>query len=184
MKKLFLRARKNIFDAPPDNLVRVYSYQHVNAYEAAKETGFFTGNHPYRYEEYSDAYTWMRDQMSVRISDFSGEYPVWAYLKRPNLKADPIPKDELLITALVPRKRMLLSDYNKWHHPLNDWPIYKDQAEEDIRKDEPPSNTWDRCFEITNAPSEWWGAGNYVQACLDRIYLSEIVRVKSPIRRR
>ena len=77
----------------------------------------------------------MRDQMADRIKGFSGDYPVWAWLKRPSAKPKPCryrgTREENRIIALVPRSRILLSDYDLWHNPLNNGPVASSEEEYD-----------------------------------------------------
>jgi hypothetical protein len=139
----------------------------------------------------------MRGEMAKRIPGFTGEYPMWAYLTRPNLRQTSYHADSVLIVADIPRQRMLVSDHSAWHLPLNRWYVTATEDEDDrLREtegrinymDETPrllsaemKESWERIFEI-GAPTnpidrKWLGPRDDLQACIDRIYLGEIVRV-------
>lgn len=174
----------------PDTFIHVYSYQGQDALSSLEENGFLSGNAKYIEEngDWPDAYRWMRDQMVDRITDFSGDYPVWAWIKRPSTKNAPRIAargltEPFRIIAKVPLKRVLLSDYHAWHGPLNDSPVARTEQEFE-QYDGDHRLTWHRVFEFTPAQTldekDWLGHGNryVVQACIDRIYKHEIVSIK------
>lgn len=173
---------------PADSLVRVYSYQQEEALGRMETYGYLTGPIDEAVDEYfRPAYDWMREQMAKRIINYTGEYPVWAWTKRCSSKNKVRKyrgtKESVRITAMVPKSRILLSDYERWHSPLNDSPVLRTEAEFDTFHGD-PQPTWERVFDFTppTDPKEiyWRGAGKYyrVQACIDRIYPHEIVNIK------
>ena len=186
-------------DADADELIRVYSYQDPGAWQAAQQRGYLTGSHGHPNDVSWDfPYEWMRQRMAERIPDFTGDLPVWAWPKRQNGKKrtrDPYVR----ITALVPRRRILASCYDLWHHPLNNWFIALSDTEyEEYQKLYPKylepgvdpvyqSHTerhWHLIFDLRQA-REGYMLKNYgflerVQLCVDRIYLNEIVALRLP----
>jgi hypothetical protein len=185
--------------ADPSELIRIYSYQDVKAWEAAQERGYLTGNHDYCADSfYEYPYEWMRRQMNERIENFSGDLPMWAWLKRKNGKKQP--KDpHVRITALVPRSRILASCYDLWHHPLNnafvslsdaEYSAYDSQYPVVIERGTDPvyqthtERHWETVFDIKYARSgymlETYGFLDRIQLCVDRIYLREVHSVRMP----
>ncbi|MCK9529518.1 MAG: DUF3841 domain-containing protein [Gammaproteobacteria bacterium] len=194
MRPIPVSRRRALFNASPNQLIRVYSRQHKDAWSKAQDIGYFTGDHGILDidEEtgidftYHKPYDWMKDQMAKVIPDFSGERPVWAYLKRPLHKGWwKLRPDFIQFTALVPRKRILFSDYELWHHPLNNWPIFETEQEDDEwwdKKPRPdPSYTWHKCLDISqeqNYKNSYCGYTDLIQGCIDRLYVDEIVSIK------
>ena len=199
LKPLPMSRIKRLINLPPDSLVRVYSYQGDHAMTEFERVGYFSGNAEYiesddeTCEWFHPPYRWMHEQMAQRIPDFSGDYPIWAWFKRPSSKPKPRKyrgtNDRFRISALVPRKRILISDYELWHMPLNRGPICVTEAEYDSwphgKDTKEIEATWPRVFEfpeiLTPEQKFWIGnPSNYVlQACIDRIYAHEIVSVRS-----
>jgi hypothetical protein len=186
----------------PNRAVRVYTFQHRDAYATALRRGYLTGSEEHARDDddewgWNEQYDWMRGQMALRIPDYTGEYPIWSYLVRPNLRRSPYHGESVLIVADVPRVRMLISDHSAWHIPLNRWYVTETEQEDDaLRMREGAVNyadrtprpispamkaSWERIFEIGAPPTAegraWHGLRDDLQACIDRIYLREIVRV-------
>lgn len=133
--------------------IRVYTYQGPEAFENYKKNGFFSGNAEYidKTCDWPEAYSWMRSQMELRIPGFTGDYPIWAWPKRPSAKTKlhKLQVDEKYrITALVPAERILPSDYDLWHSPLNNFAVTKTEAEFDTYTGD-PKPTWDRIFDFS-----------------------------------
>lgn len=178
----------------PDRLVRIYTHQHPDAFARALERGYLTGDAAFAFAEnpeFEPAYFWMVDRMRERIPGFSGDLPVWAWVKRPSGK--PLDHDRgptLRITALVPRRRMVLSDFNDWHSPLAGWQLSLTEAhhveDESIGIWNNPSlahhrKDWLHVFDLrpkTDTEIAWRGAGRIVQACVDRVFIHEITQTR------
>lgn len=191
MKPLPASRRDALSRMHPNDMVRVYTYQHPDAWTAALRTGYLTGEGAPVDPDWDDivgtAYGWMRRAMSERIPSHTGDLPVWCWLKRTNPRRHRWTKGRVRITALVPRGRMLLSDYEAWHLPLNRGAITL--SEDDERQWDPHhgtpkvQETWHRVLDIVDRPADvaaWLGQPAVVQACVDRIRLSEITSVRHP----
>jgi hypothetical protein len=190
----------DLVNADSEELIRVYSYQKPEGWRASLERGYLTGNHGHGDDDdfWEFPYRWMRDRMAERIPEFSGDLPVWAWPKRENGKKrirDPYSR----ITALVPRKRILPSCYDLWHMHLNNGFIATSEEEYEEYESLYPKHLapgadpehqrhverhWEMVFDIAQTRSPWF-AKNYgivgpVQLCVDRIYLTEIVDIKTP----
>ena len=178
----------------PDQLVRIYTHQHPDAFARALDRGYLTGDATFSFAEnpeFEPAYLWMVDRMREQISGFSGELPVWAWVKRPSSK--PLEHDRgptVRITALVPRRRMVLSDFDDWHSPLAGWQLSLTEAQhvesESTGIWNNPSlahhrENWRHVFDLrpkTAAEIAWRGAGRIIQACIDRIFVQEITQTR------
>ncbi|RYD68580.1 MAG: DUF3841 domain-containing protein [Verrucomicrobiaceae bacterium] len=188
-----------------EGTVRVYSFQSVGAHEAAQARGYWTGDLEYVEDDFDRQhgcgwkfqYDWMRDQMRFRVPSYSGDYPVWAYLRRPNMRQTPVFQSPTVkLVADVPRQRMLISDYDRWHTCLNNG-YCADTEEEDeavdrlraekgfgrTARDAMSLKSWERIFDLSDisdpAKLAWMGGQpNDLQACIDRIYPEEIVSIR------
>lgn len=193
-----------------ETLVRVYTRQKQAAWEAAQRIGYFTGSHSAHdaddNADFAYQYEWMRQQMAARMPEFSGDLPIWTWLKRQNERkwVTSWHKEDRATTpnhpriiALVPRKRILLSCYDLWHAHLNNWnvaltheqhqaydtkwPKYKQPGEHPEYQRDTEEN-WGVVFDVhlprTPYLEETHGRVNTVQACVDRIYLNEIQSVR------
>lgn len=166
----------------PETPVTVFTVQSPTALRCAESLGYWHGSRDFiEDEDFRDAYLWMRDQMAERISFFSGDYPIWATLHRPNFRklrkwAEP----QVLVKARVPRGRILLSDYDDWHSVLNRFIATHDEKEADqwweLPETEKLANLhWERILDL-----DWVienGRKPRLQACVDRIYAHEVERI-------
>jgi hypothetical protein len=199
-----------ILRVDPGTPVRVWSVQHRDALRVARRIGWLSGNHGHAFGRYCDAmdqtddpsplnpYDWMRQRMAERMPGFSGDYPVWAWLKRPSTRPSvwrrAAGEATVLVSASVPRHRLLLSAFDDWHAVLNNGYLSRTEAEDaTVEAAGAPTTaqrraSWTRIFEVGRSRSaeevQWRGAGLFVQACIDRIHLSEMVRVVEPTHRR
>lgn len=123
--------------------MRLYSYQPVWVYEQLKQTGYWrpsgTKN---RMEDALDtpdevcpfilSYQWLGEFMQTKgISSLrpvqSVMDMVWAWAEEPERHPDgsssfySVP--HVLLELEVSENRVLLSDFDVWHHPLNLWPV-------------------------------------------------------------
>lgn len=94
-------------------------------------------------------------------------------------------KERYRVVALVPRKRIVFSDYNTWHSPLNGSPAHRaEKAHDDWDKTCDPRSTWTEILDFVPPQNEQemsWLGGNKkvtVQCCVDRIYQHEIASIK------
>jgi len=109
------RLRK-IADAPLGSSVRVWTLQHPQAVQEALASGRLRGNPDFaldpedvgddgRLTGYSFALRWLQEEMAERIPSFSGDLPIFAWLKRPPAKPWPDSFGPLVrVAAVVPRR--------------------------------------------------------------------------------
>lgn len=179
---------------------RIYTYQHRDVLSAALEHGYLTGSEEHAFfdaderEHMAWPYGWMRRQMATRLPAYSGDWPVWAYTRRPSWRkfhrswSPESRRDLVRITALVPRDRVLLSDLDLWHLPLNHGYLSLTEAEDNAISQanlsrEQIEESWQRIFDLDRpaiADEIQWirSTRPVVQACVDRIFLAEIVSLR------
>lgn len=191
-------------------MVRIWTHQHPAALKVAAETGRLTGSHAFRAsgvageelaDRYLPLYEWMRDRMAERTEGFSGDLPVWAWAARPSGRRQMAAEREshARVCALVPRRRILASDFGLWESAMQGWPVCLDEAEWEARAGEADrvfreggeaagwrafSGTWERIFDVgkeRGAEQAAWLGGfstRDVQLCVDGIRIEEIVHVR------
>lgn len=130
-------------------------------------------------------YHWMRNQMAERLENFSGDLPVWAWLRRWT-RRDKLHNNERLvrITAVVPTNRVLLSNFDTWHVVLNKGYLSTDEADDEAFEAENLSpaermariqTSWQRVFEYGTLSCR---ADRFWQASIDRIYVHEVTDIR------
>ena len=150
------------------------------------------------------AYDWMVRQLEQRVKNYPhNKYPIWAwYHPKPDLRRSghlPRGTSGVRVEFLVSSDRVLLSDFEAWHAVLNCW--YLSLSEEESENWDtcceragikicwdnwPPLSpfkeelmrSWERIFdlELLKKHSEWMGGGA-IQACIEKIYMDEVVNV-------
>jgi len=136
-------------------LRRYYTIQKIEAWEEAQQKGYLEGNKNYVYEEFLKAYLWMMNQMRKKLSLYNGEYPVWLWLERPDLRCggylNPGEKG-VLLEIYIDEERVLLSDFYLWHCVLNNDAVADDEDEwELIRQGKSHitiEQSWERIFDV------------------------------------
>lgn len=135
-----------------------------------------------QYPEFLFAYDWMRNRMRERIPNFTGHYPVWAYVEKPDLRRSGFGKKgqrEVLLTLDVPDERVVLTDMDDWHYALNQWYLHLD--DKDNSDDAMIDKYWDA--PLTEKVQSWNHMFHpdrkranepYYQACIDRVYVHEV----------
>lgn len=129
--------------------------------------------------DFLPAYKWLIKQMAKRVNNFSGHFPIWAWLRKgynTNVKEWSANESLILLTVDVPVERVLLSNFEAWHFVLNNRFLSKN--EEDFDKNfsqAEKEKSWELIFE--NGPSEC-GWSKIKQACIDQVFLNEIVSAK------
>ncbi|WP_235976415.1 DUF3841 domain-containing protein [Niallia circulans] len=90
----------------------------------------------------------------------------------------------VILTLEIPDEQILWSDFNFWHHVLNNWSITGSE-EEDNRLDESGEDfryTWERIFDFDwyrNADPEWVGELNeeWIQGVTPKITMDMVKKV-------
>lgn len=161
--------------------LRIYTIQEIASLD--NHELYLTGEHNHTIVGFEDSYQWMRSKMSEKISNFSGDKPIWAWIKKPSLKQIKQESGKICrITALIPIERILLSDFDTWHFVLNQQYLsLNEKDDKPTYTEEEMYDSWDKVFDIhprTDKEIPWLGGKVYIQACVDRIYKDEIISVR------
>ena len=180
--------------------IRIYTFQNLDILKTFEKADIYYPKKKFMFKDkmdkeiFSRSYEWMRTQMGKRLVNYSGEFPLWGWIEQPGDKSiqKSYGKNQVKITALVDRSRVLLSDFEFFHCVLNDYYItnsYEEEALQDSGKfiptQEQKEERWETIFDLT-PPSEEvrefvWGQpynGRDIQACIDGLLLSEIESIK------
>lgn len=181
--------------------IRLYTFQEHDDMKEFEYMDYFSGNKEKinkaweeegGYISWALSYEFMCRSMKARIPNYSGDYPIWAWVKRPDRhqkrRETKIARDEnkdvYLITIEIPRSRVLLSDFGMWHCPLNNGGIFLNGEDDDddhqpIWKD--VIESWNHIFDIERDNKQLlkeFGVCDRIQACVDRVYHHEVVSIK------
>lgn len=138
-----------------------------------------------------DRYHWLNKHLNKKDPKPNGvEFPVWAWFrfdskeKKPDLRHSCYSTrgEKMVCLELeVPDGKVLLSDFDLWHFPLNDWWLdecfhdgynedeydknqkwFKSLSDEEQR--EIKEKSWEQIFDIEPYENDWIRKGEYVQA--------------------
>lgn len=87
------------------------------------------------------AYNWISNKLEEKTKKRPCKFPRWVWVKEEGkectrtigqcLEESFYEGDYVLLTLDVPEERLLLSDFDLWHHPLNGWPLFDEEEESD-----------------------------------------------------
>lgn len=123
------------------------------------------------------AYDWLGSQMKVRIENYGGRYPWWAYEHRPNIRYHfNEPGHYVLLQLNLDPARFLLSSYGAWHCVLNDRffehpAIWNEESEEITGTQSEKERSWENIFDV-----ESLRACDTIQATFETLRLEDVVR--------
>lgn len=161
----------------------LWTIQTKQAWKVAQQRGYLVGDVAYVWEDFLSPYLWMMDQMKKRINFYTGEYPVWLWVKRPDLRCsghlERGTQGILLEVELNPEK-ILLSDFDAWHIVLHDAFLALDEEEDRLYEQSLVSMTkeqsWERIFDYQSLKQhEYWNTREpHLQAVTGKIELAQI----------
>lgn len=170
---------------------RYWTNQTVEAWEHALKHGYLVGSAEFVWDEMLQDYHWMMHQMKKRLSNYSGDYPIWLWTEKPDLRrGGHFEKGTHAVSLEVelPVEHVLLSDFDAWHCVLNDSFLALDDEEWDrfysgelaMTKEE----SWERIFELSLLRhSPWWNNEQHLQGVTGRIDISHVRRVRTFVAR-
>lgn len=85
-------------------------------------------------QDFGPYYRWMKGQMEKRIPGYGGRYPVWCYVKKPDLRSTSLGEGgtrQVCIEFEAPDEKVLFSDFELWHVPLNNGYLGASEADRD-----------------------------------------------------
>lgn len=156
-----------------------YSIQNYKAWTEAQKIGFLSGNPEFTDDHFIKPYLWMMKQMNKRLTVYDGEYPIWLWSIKPDLRRKGYLNKgtkAVLLEIDISNDRVLLSDFQAWHCVLNDCTL-EDYSGEDIGMEK----SWERIFDLEFLKRHLdWGQFNEldIQGVTGKIYLNQIKTVK------
>jgi hypothetical protein len=125
-----------------------WTIQTYDAWITANETGILMGNEAFVEHSFLNAYLWLMNQMEKRVPRYNGEFPIWFYQHKPDLRHSgylPRGTRSVLLKADLEPESYLVSDFMTWHLVLNNITFTKDDdGLENIGKEE----SWERIFDF------------------------------------
>ena len=186
--------------------MRLWTMQPVEVYNILRQDGVFTCD-PTKVPEPSfiDRYGWLVKKLNEKDSKpCNVDCPVWAWYrfngkeKKPDLRHSCYGSrgEKMVCLELeVPDEKVLLSDFDLWHFPLNNWWLpdcfyegYGDTEDEvqqkwfdSLTKEEQElerERSWDRIFNIEPFENDWILRGKYVQAVFWELKIEYVQKVQ------
>jgi hypothetical protein len=168
-----------------------WTLQTKKVWEYAKQQGYLVGNQDYAM--FPEAYIWMIEQMKKRLPNYQGEYPVWLWIEKPDMRQAGHFRGGTKCVRLkveLDDQNVLISDFDDWHMVLND-DFFADSEEEydyfhagklSITKEE----SWQRIFEWDRKRDPNWDGDKKrkLQGTTGKIELSNVISVEHFIARK
>ncbi|NOU98651.1 DUF3841 domain-containing protein [Paenibacillus planticolens] len=167
--------------------MRFWTIQTYEAWEEALALGHLIGNPNFIWEDFLEPYQWMMDQMRKRLPNYQGEYPIWLWPKRPDLRySGYINKGEKAVLLSVDMKveDVLLSDFQAWHLVLcNEFLSLteeEDQLVESGNLSMSKEESWERIFNYKElSQCEYWKGTEDLQGVTGGVALSSIKYIQT-----
>jgi hypothetical protein len=125
-----------------------WTIQTYDAWITANETGVLMGKKAFVDDSYLNSYSWLMKQMEIKVPRYRGEFPVWLFQHKPDLRySGYLPKGtrSVLLKVDLEPESYLVSDFMTWHLVLNNITFTKDDdGLENIGKEE----SWERIFDF------------------------------------
>lgn len=166
-------------------MIRYWTLQTEEVWELAQQRGYLVGSQ--EYAMYPDEYRWMMDQMKKRLLSYKGEFPIWLWLDKPDMRSTANFKSGTKCVRLaieLDEQDVLVSDFEDWHCVLNNW-FCSDNDDEDNAVEEglleiTKEESWLRIFELNRMRDpDWHGtAKRKLQGVTGKIDLSQVKKVE------
>jgi len=171
--------------------MRFWTIQTYEAWEDAVSLGQLVGNPKYIWDDFLQPYHWMMEQMRKRLANYHGEYPVWLWPNRPDLRYSGYVskgKKAVLLEVDLKIEYVLLSEFQAWHLVLCN--EYLSLTEEEDMLFETGKNSmskeesWERIFEYKELKQyEYWEGEEDLQGVTGGIPVDNIKHIKTFIGR-
>ncbi|MDQ0231374.1 DUF3841 domain-containing protein [Metabacillus malikii] len=164
-----------------------WTIQSVGKWQKVNKTGFLVGAREYIWPEFLDSYHWMMEQMKVKLPNYHGEYPVWVWEQRPDLrKSGHLEKGErgVLLKLELDDANVLLSDFQAWHFVIDN-AYCNIEGMEDVEgiSTEEIQASWQKIFDLTYVSQHpEWGEVT-VQGVTGKVSIDKITLEKEFISR-
>jgi hypothetical protein len=166
--------------------MKFWTIQNIDCWKNAKAKGYLEGDPDCIFKEFIDSYNWMMKQMSKRLINYQGNYPIWLWLTRPDLRqTGHLNKKErgVLLELELNEDEVLISDFMAWHTVLNNGFLALTEVEDEMFEARKLSMTkeesWKRIFNYKELKKyEYWEGEEILQAVTGRIDISRIQTIK------
>lgn len=171
-------------------MTKYWILQPEDYWSTCKVRGYIEGHKEHLM--YPEEYKWMMEQMRSRLPNYKGEYPVWVWVKKPDLRQTHFEKGERFVrlTVELNDNDVLVSDFEDWHMVLNNgflsFSEEEDNAYEEGKLAMTKEESWNRIFDLeTQGDQDWNGErGVWLQGTTGRIELSSVTKVEHFISKR
>lgn len=160
-------------------LTTYWTIQTKAKWNQAQKLGYLVGEFSFIDEDYKEPYHWMMAQMKKRIPHYGGEYPVWLWTERPDLRESGyLERGEqgVLLKIELHFNTVLLSDFQAWHMVLNNsYMSLEEVTEDEVYPLEEIRKSWELIFELNQLKaSEMWGEPHHLQGVTGKIKTGQI----------
>ena len=165
--------------------MHLWTLQPLGRLKDLKRDGILYGSETHA--DYPEPYAWLVKQMRQRLQTFSGNYPIWAWPQRPDLRRErwsySEPGQSVLIEFEAEPETYLESEYGLWHNILNDCAVC---LEHEFDYWHPPKeanregykDTWVKVFDLTYPlQAQGWFGPVEVQVTVDGLRKDQIRKV-------
>ncbi|MFC4306357.1 DUF3841 domain-containing protein [Cohnella boryungensis] len=171
--------------------MKFWTIQSIGAWNHALSIGYLVGNRNYVSDEFLSSYQWMINHLKKRLPHYSGEFPVWLWTKRPDLRTSgKLEKGQrgVLLEVELNDYEVLISDFMAWHIVLsNHFLALTEEEENEYHKDLlsiTKEESWKRIFDYKMIKQfEYWEGVEVLQAVSDRIDIKRIRLIREFISR-
>ena len=165
-----------------------WTIQTMEKWNEVQRLGYLTGHENYIWEDFIEPYQWMMGQMKKRLPNYAGEYPIWVWTNRPDLRRSAHLEKGVkgvLLKVELDEQDVLLSEFQAWHVVLyrTYFDLDIDEDEQVIDKDE-IEKSWEMIFELDilkQHPN--WGPTLDIQGVTGKIAVERIKLVKDFVAR-
>jgi hypothetical protein len=163
-----------------------WTNQTIEAWNEALNKGYLVGNPDYIWEEFKEPYHWMMEQMKKRLHYYNGEYPIWVWTEKPDLRRSGHFNRGTYAVRLqveMPSEHVLLSDFDAWHMVLNDGFLPLTWEEDELydkgQSKRTKEESWERIFELEQLrKSELWNnSEQWLQGVTGRVNIKQVKKV-------
>lgn len=197
MPSRFVQTDMRILSETKPGALKLWTFQPISLWTAIQSSHNLTVDPSMVPTHNREWYWWMKSQMNIRLSDYTGKYPWWAYASRkPDMRSwnfqFPQGTGVCLELQLSPNV-VLLSDYETWHAVLNQYIAYtraEDEAwERSLLQSQQYAGffsgnikrmmeaSWERIFDLDGlVAGDMWKVQT-VQACFENFSLKDVISV-------
>lgn len=164
-----------------------WTIQTINKWLEVQQLGYLTGNIDYIWEYFVEPYKWMMEQMTNRLPNYKGEYPVWLWTERPDLrKSGHLEKGEqgVLLKVVLDEGDVLLSEFQAWHFVLSHLYLNLDVEDDRMITADEIQKSWAAIFDLERLRNhDDWGPHLDLQGVTGKVLLEQIKLEKTFIAR-